>query len=197
MPCNRCPHCRALANPAALKLDGPPSSSPTAGTDLAFYRSFGLAYDRARKLKVQPRTALMAANPWLTASQCTAYLKRARALGFVRSPGRRPAPVVRLTAPVIVREADAVAASAPRATSRRSRRAGVAGWTPERSEAVWLDNGVQLRLINAERQGRPMTTGQLCDAYPERISEAQAQAVLDWAVAEGLAARDGDGVLMA
>lgn len=190
MPCNRCPHCRALANPAALKLDGPPSSSPTAGTDLAFYRSFGLAYDRARELRVQPRTALMAANPWLTASQCTAYLKRARALGFVQSPGRRPA----TPAPVVVREADAVAVSAPRATSRRSRRTAMT-WTPEQSVEVWLDQAVSLRFLNAGLRGIPVTVETVRAYYPGKISEAQAQAFLDWTVGMGLAERMDDGVL--
>lgn len=202
MPCTRCPHCRALANPAALRLDGPPSSSPTAGTDLAFYRSFGLAYDRARELKVQPRTALMAANPWMTASQCTAYLKRARALGMVQTPRRQQAtaaPVFQLTAPTVVREADAVAVSAPRATSKRSRRAGVTGWTPEQSDAVFFNEDVQRRFTNSDRTGRPVTAEQVRAAYPERISEAQAQATLDWALAAGYVVRaDGeDGVFSA
>lgn len=197
MICPRCPHCRALSNPAALTLSGPPSSSPTAGTDLAFYREFGLAYDRARELRIQPRTALLAANPWMTASQCSAYLKRARGLGLVQAAARRQvAPIPVRSAPLPVEQQEDPT-PAPRATGRRGRRTRVAGWTPEQSDAVFFHEDVQRRLENADLTGRPMTAEQVRATAPGKLTDGQAQAVLDYAVACGYVVRseDGAGVL--
>jgi hypothetical protein len=88
MSCSECPHCKINASRSALRLAGPPGNYGSAGIDMAFYMSFGRAYDRARALGPQPMRQLRDVNPWLTASQCKSYLKRARALGQVQASGR-------------------------------------------------------------------------------------------------------------
>jgi hypothetical protein len=100
MPCSECPHCRVNASRRSLRLNGPPGNHGAAGVDMAFYMAFGRAYDRARTLDPQPMKLLRDVNPWLTASQCRSYLKRARALGQVQTPGRlrRTASTVAATA---------------------------------------------------------------------------------------------------
>jgi hypothetical protein len=157
-----------------------------------FYREFGLAYDRARQLKVRPRLALTAANEWMSDSQCAAYLKRARALGLVQSAPRGQVAgrsvVQRPAAPV----------PAPEATPGRPRRGRAStralDWTPEQSGDVWFSPDVELRCANAQRTGQPVTVDDVRRHAPGRLSEAQARAVLDWAVASEYATRDRDGV---
>ncbi len=88
MPCKECPHCRAIAERAALRLTQPPGhrgSQP----NLLFYRRFATVYDLAAQRSGQPQKLLRDVNPWLTASRCSDYLKRAREYGYVRTPGRK------------------------------------------------------------------------------------------------------------
>jgi hypothetical protein len=178
MSCDLCPHCRALSDPAAFRLPGPPSSSPQTGTDVAFYRSFALAHEQARQRNLRPRQALMAANDWLTASQCAAYLKRARALGLVQAPLRTAEP--------------------PAPAPRRRNTQRTVDWTPARSEEVWFseDDATDLLMRQASKMGTPITVATLRATSPTRMTPGQAQAVLTWAVAEGQAEwlPDGDGV---
>jgi hypothetical protein len=186
MSCSQCPHCRALANPAALTLSRQPTSSPQTGSDLEFYREFGLAYDRARTLRLRPRQALTAANPWLSDSQCTAYLKRARAYGFVQSAprrdvGRTPAPT-----PAPVREAVAIPEAAP-AVPRRGKRGGrLQALTGEQCRAVFYSGepNMDLLLDNAG-VGVPVTAEKLCRAHTAKLTEREAMDVLQWAVNSG------------
>lgn len=96
MSCSQCPHCRALTDRADLLLPIPSPRSVPGGIDRAFYRAYGAAYDLARARSPQPVRLLREVNPGLTPDRCGQYLKRARSLGFVTSPGRddRPGPVV-------------------------------------------------------------------------------------------------------
>jgi hypothetical protein len=155
------------------------TSTNAAGVNLTFYRQFGAAYDHARSLRLRPRQALLSANPWMTDSQCAAYLKRSRALGFVQSAPRQPP-------------------ATPEAAPVRPRRGRVPvralDWTPEQSGDVWFSPDVELRCANAQRTGQPVTVDDVRRHAPGRLSEAQARAVLDWAVASEYATRDSDGV---
>jgi hypothetical protein len=89
MACAHCPHCRDLAARSALRLPDPPANQGRAGINLDFYARYGRAYDAARKMDTHPVRLLRSANPWLTDSQAKSYLKRARSLGFVRTPSRK------------------------------------------------------------------------------------------------------------
>lgn len=88
MPCDQCPHCRARAERAELRLSSTTPRSVPGGVDRAFYLDFGKTYDLARSRTTQPVKLLVEVNPGLTRARCGAYLKRARALGFVTTPGR-------------------------------------------------------------------------------------------------------------
>lgn len=181
MPCAHCSHCQALSAGVTLTLPAPPAWTNEAGANAPFYRAFAAAYDHARAMGLRPRVALREANPWLTDSQCTSYLARARSLGLVQSKGRAPRKATRQRTP------------------DRAKRGGL-DWTPEQSQTVWfpgeMDTPMDLVHDNAARTGRPITAAQVRQAAPQRLTEQQAQAVLDWAVAEGWArwADDGSGV---
>lgn len=182
MPCSHCPHCRAHAVQSSLVLPEAPTLHTAKDARLAFYLRFGQAYDAARAQRLRPRQALMTANPWLTASQCAAYLKRARELRLVQS-----APRAESRPPQLVLEATPPAPGAGRG------RAKVAAWTPEQSAGVWCGDDLDLTLENAKLTGRPVTVAQLQRNHPERLTDAQARAVLDWAVVAGGCTRADDG----
>ena len=202
MPCTRCPHCRALSNPAALTLSGPPQHTSTAGANLEFYREFGLAYGRARQLRLRPRQSLMAANPWMTASQCSTYLKRARELGMIQVPTRGRAD--RQMTPPVTTPAPTAEVTTPTPTPQRpvagrgkGRARRALDWTPEQSGDVFFHEDVELRMENQRLRGQLFGPDELQRAYAEsggKLTDAQARAVLDWAVASGYAAREPDGV---
>jgi hypothetical protein len=178
MSCSQCPHCRALANPAALTLPRRPASSPQTGSDLEFYREFGLAYDRARTLRLRPRQALTAANPWLTDSQCTAYLKRARAYGFVQTAPRRDhgrrAPV----------PSPAVDVSTVQPSRGRSRGGRLQTLTGEQCGNILYAESLELVLDNASA-GVPVTADKLRRNFDGKLSDREAADVLQWAVNSG------------
>lgn len=167
-----------------------------ADVNASFYREFGLAYDRARQLRLRPRQALLTANPWMTASQCNTYLKRARERGLVNAPARGTA---RTPAPVVITPTTPApttpAPQRPRnGVSGQPRRQAVAGWTPEQSGDVWFHEQLETKLRSAMQTGQPVTPEQLRSFYPGRLTDLQARAVLDYAVASGYAERAGDGI---
>lgn len=195
MSCDYCHHCQALADPATFVLPDRPGHSTAAGANTPFYRAFGGAYDHARRNGLRPRTAIMGANPWMTEAQYSAYLKRARAMALVSSGPRASgvSTAERRTAPPAVR----VEAAPRHGRSARTRGRRTAGPTPEQCEEIWLHRDVIRRMRNCELKGTPLTVELLCQAAPGKLTEAQAQAVLEFAVATGMAAwvPDGTGVL--
>jgi hypothetical protein len=87
--CEHCPHCRELAELAGLRLSPHRPQPGSTSVDVAFYRDFGAVYDLAVSRGYrQPMRMIRQVNPDLSPSRCRDYLKRARALGVVRTPQR-------------------------------------------------------------------------------------------------------------
>lgn len=181
MTCSHCPHCKAIAARSSLRLPDPPSNRGRAGMDFGFYTAFGRAYDRARALGPQPMRRLQDVNPWLTASQCRSYLKRARTLGVVESPSR-DVPTVEPPAPV-------------RPGSRRRGRRGQAAQVTQVTE---LDPDMDLLSVvsddavwtNWDRKGQPVTAAQVVAAASVKLSESAAQGLIDRAIRDGFVHAD-------
>ena len=93
MPCVECVHCQELASLANLTLSPAAPASLPGTIDRGFYRSFAVVYSLARRRSAQPMKLLRKINPDLTAARCGAYLKRAKALGYLDEPRPVPGPV--------------------------------------------------------------------------------------------------------
>jgi hypothetical protein len=182
MACTHCPqHCPRPDISAALLLDGPPSTGSTPDMNVGWYRTFAVAYEAARAARLRPRQALMAANPWMSASQCSTYLKRARGYGLVSTPvrsdtGRGVPAVVNVQPPAPV-------ASTPRRT-RRSGRLQVQTLTSEQCNSILYGDSLELVLLNAMK-GVPVTADKLCRNFDGKLSDREAADVLRWAVNSG------------
>jgi hypothetical protein len=191
MACTHCPqHCPRPDISPALILDGPPSRESTPDVNLVWYRTFAMAYEAARTARLRPRQALMAANPWMSASQCSTYLKRARGYGLVSAPARSDAgrSVTSTTAAPAAPTREAPAgkpATAPH-RGRRSGRLQVQTLTGEQCAAILYaeTEGMELLLDNASA-GKPVTAEKLRHNYDGKLSDREATDVLRWAVSDG------------
>lgn len=206
MACTHCPqHCPPRDVTEALRLDGPPSSAPVEGVNLRFYREFAMAYSAARTARLRPRQALTAANPWMSATQCSAYLKRARELGFIATParvdaGRRrgsvPAPAGdgRVAGRTTDPDGEEEAPRRPVASSRRPRRGnGSRVVDGEEVQALLAHYSIIPMLWNAALMGHAVTTTTV--RGKTGCTEPMARAVLLRLAANGMGELD-DGALV-
>lgn len=172
MPCSKCPHCQLAGQRRQMLLPDPPRNRGAAGPDVAFYTAFGHAYDTARAVFPQPMRELRQVNPWLSASQCREYLRRARAMGVVQTPVRRTG----------VQDAPDGAAAGQVAGG-----SGALVTTADPPPDDLLQLADDLAVSNWTATGRLVTLSQVRTAVPGKRTDTELRALMDRAVADGFA----------
>jgi len=183
MPCSECTHCRQAAAQSRFRLPGRPVNAGPRNANLPFYAAFGQAYALARQTGPQPMRLLRDANPGLTASQCSSYLKRARELDYVVGVGK-PAHLQAVPEP----RPESAPARGRRGRGRRGAvKSSTTAATLQRlddDESGELDDAMAVWGRNRTRITPDVIVNDL------KVPEGDAIAVQRWLVSEGLAEWD-------